>query len=112
MAKVRPRVAKTEQKQDQNTNQPIVEQQKQVAPGSLPNYPRWPVSKPGPRVTPPPPGMRPVNVFRPEQVVEVGATQPGENSLADDSVRTMLDVEDSNQPRTAQEEISKRKKRL
>ncbi|HTK06779.1 MAG TPA: hypothetical protein VL485_06410 [Ktedonobacteraceae bacterium] len=38
-------------------------------------FPKWPVSKPGPWTTPPPPGMRPVNALRPEQVMEIGYDQ-------------------------------------
>ncbi|BCL82158.1 hypothetical protein ccbrp13_46230 [Ktedonobacteria bacterium brp13] len=38
-------------------------------------WPSWPVSKPGPEATPPPPGMRPVNALRPEQMVEIGYNQ-------------------------------------
>lgn len=40
-----------------------------------PNYPVWPTSKPGPYVTLPPPGMKPMNASRAEQVVEVGYNQ-------------------------------------
>ncbi len=40
-----------------------------------PNYPSWPTSKPGPYVTLPPPGMKPINASRAEQVVEVGYNQ-------------------------------------
>lgn len=38
-------------------------------------YPTWPTSKPGPMTTPPPPGERPVNAQRSEQMVEVGYNQ-------------------------------------
>ncbi|HEY4384203.1 MAG TPA: hypothetical protein VGN34_06990 [Ktedonobacteraceae bacterium] len=38
-------------------------------------FPKWPTSKPGPWATPPPPGMRPVNALRPEQVMEIGYDQ-------------------------------------
>jgi hypothetical protein len=31
----------------------------------------WPTSKPRPRSTPPDPGTRPINAFRPEQVVKI-----------------------------------------
>jgi len=37
-----------------------------------PNYPAWPTSKPGPRTTPSPIGMKPINAIRREQVAEIG----------------------------------------
>ena len=43
--------------------------------GVQPNWPSWPSSKPGPRSTPPPAGMRPINALRPEQLEEVGYNQ-------------------------------------
>ena len=42
---------------------------------SGPTWPVWPTSQPGPRSTPPPPAMHPFNIFRPEQVSEVGYNQ-------------------------------------
>lgn len=38
-------------------------------------YPSWPTSRPGPRTTPPPTGMKPVNAIRREQVAEVAYNQ-------------------------------------
>lgn len=38
---------------------------------SLPLFPPWPTSQPGPRVTDPPPGQRRMRV-RTEQVVKIG----------------------------------------
>ncbi|GCE48231.1 hypothetical protein EI42_06144 [Thermosporothrix hazakensis] len=38
-------------------------------------FPAWPTSRPGPTKTPPPPGMKPVNAIRREQVTEVGYNQ-------------------------------------
>lgn len=40
-----------------------------------PRYPAWPTSMPGPMRTPPPPGTKPINAIRREQVAEVGYNQ-------------------------------------
>lgn len=57
---------------------------REVQQGMKPNYPEWPTSKPGPRATTPPPGQRPINAIRAEQVVEVGYNQvTGEPSTQD-----------------------------
>ena len=40
-----------------------------------PIFPEWPVSKRGPMSKQPPPGMRPVNPLRSEQMAEVGYNQ-------------------------------------
>jgi hypothetical protein len=48
---------------------------REVQHGMKPRYPSWPTSKPGPYVTPPPPGMKPITAVRAEQVVEVGYNQ-------------------------------------
>jgi hypothetical protein len=37
-----------------------------------PRYPDWPTSRPGPLAKQPPPDQRPINLLRPEQMVEVG----------------------------------------
>jgi hypothetical protein len=80
-------------------------------------FPNWPTSKPGPRVTPPPPGMRTINALRPEQMVEVGYNQETGEPGIDSPLRTLPNAElvgdtSFDQPRIAQEEIGKRKKRL
>lgn len=82
-------------------------------------YPSWPTSKPGPRATPPPPGMRPLNALRPEQVVEVGYNQETGEPGSDSLLRSLPDENivgrgqtSFDQPRTAQEEFGRRKKRL
>nr|BBH93998.1 hypothetical protein KTA_21970 [Thermogemmatispora argillosa] len=41
-------------------------------PTVAPKYPQWPTSRPGPQVTEPPPGYRPVPV-RSDQVIELAA---------------------------------------
>ena len=43
--------------------------------GVQPSWPNWPTSKPGPRSTPPAPGMHSINRFRSEQFEEVGYNQ-------------------------------------
>jgi hypothetical protein len=84
---------------------------------SGPTWPVWPTSQPGPRSTPPPPAMHPFNVFRPEQVSEVGYNQetgePGSQSplrsLPDASMKEQVSLDQQPaQPKT----LSKRKKRL
>jgi hypothetical protein len=82
-----------------------------------PHYPNWPTSIPGPRKTPPPPGMRPVNALRSEQMLEIGYNQetgePGTQStlrsMPDESMqgRTGFD-----QLETAQRAARRRKQRL
>ena len=53
--------------------------------GMQPRYPTWPTSEPGPMTTQPPPGQRPINAQRSEQVAEVGYNQetgePGPEGL-------------------------------
>jgi len=57
---------------------------REVQQGMKPIYPQWPTSIRGPQVTTPPPGQRPINAIRAEQVVEVGYNQvTGEPSIQD-----------------------------
>ena len=42
---------------------------------TLPRYPTWPTSKPGPMTTPPLPGQKPINALRSEQMTEVDYNQ-------------------------------------
>jgi hypothetical protein len=80
-------------------------------------YPNWPTSKPGPRSTLPPPGMKPMNAMRSEQVKELGYNQetgePGAESplrsMPDDSLKGSTSFD---QLETAQESLKKRKERL
>src|SRR5919109_565050 len=48
---------------------------KAVQQSMQPRYPGWPTSKPGPLATQPPPGQRPINALRSEQVAEIGYNQ-------------------------------------
>lgn len=41
-----------------------------------PRLPAWPTSRSGPLTTPPPPGTRPINPLRSEQVVELESPAP------------------------------------
>jgi len=67
-----------------------------------PNYPAWPTSKPGPRTTPSPIGMKPINAIRREQVAEIGYNQEtGEPGIADRKPAA-----------TGQQLLGKRKERL
>jgi hypothetical protein len=56
-----------------------------------PRYPNWPTSIPGPRKTPPPPGMRPINALRSEQMMEVGYNQVLGEPSTQSPLRTMPD---------------------
>ena len=64
---------------------------REVQQGMKPNYPHWPTSKHGPRATTPPPGMRPINGIRAEQVVEVGYNQVTGTPATQDPVRANPD---------------------
>ncbi|MBO0780292.1 MAG: hypothetical protein J2P37_15815 [Ktedonobacteraceae bacterium] len=95
----------------------VMGQESSLQPYIRPVYPSWPVSKPGPRTTPPPPGMKSVNAQRAEQVAEVGYNQetgePGVQSpfrsLPDENITESPSFD---QPTTAQEALQRRKKRL
>lgn len=81
-----------------------------------PRYPVWPISRPGPLATPPPPGQRPINAIRSEQVVEVGYNQAtGEPSTQDPS-RSLPDASKGavgfDQQELVQEAHKKGKERL
>ena len=81
-----------------------------------PIYPQWPTSKPGPHVTTPPPGQRPINAIRSEQFVEVGYNQvTGEPSTQDPS-RAFPDESKgpagTDQQETAQDIMRRGKERL
>lgn len=82
-----------------------------------PVYPSWPTSKPGPQNTPPPPGMKPINAMRPEQVYKVDYNQETGEPGVDSPFRSLPDenLTESpgfDQPLTAQEALKRRKKRL
>ncbi len=92
-------------------------EQKVVQQGVQPHYPDWPTSKPGPRSTPPPPGMRSINALRSEQVKEVGYNQEtGEPGVAS-PLRSMPDQSMTgptsfDQQETAQDALRRGKHRL
>ena len=82
-----------------------------------PHYPEWPTSKRGPMSMPLPPGTRPINAMRSEQVAEVGYNQetgePGTQSpLRSLPDETLTGQTSFDQPETAQEVLRKRKERL
>jgi hypothetical protein len=82
-----------------------------------PQYPNWPTSKPGPRSTLPPPGMRSINAMRSEQVKELGYNQetgePGVQSPLRSQPDASIEGQTSfDQLETAQESLKKRKERL
>lgn len=65
---------------------------KAVQQSMQPHYPKWPTSKPGPQSTPPPPGMRPIDALRSEQMVEVGYNQETGTPGTLDPARTLPDA--------------------
>jgi hypothetical protein len=80
-------------------------------------YPSWPTSKPGPLSTSPLAGMRPINVFRPEQVAEIGYNQETGEPSVNSTQRSMPDASihgptSSDHPKNAHDALGKRKQRL
>lgn len=49
----------------------ISDPQRAVQPAIIPRFPIWPTSQPGPLAKQPPPGQKPVNAIRSEQVAEI-----------------------------------------
>ena len=90
----------------------------EVGPASKTQYPNWPSSKRGPRVTPPPPGMLPTHIFRPEQMTEIAYNQETGEPVDESPERTLPDeaktgsVSFDLKPKTGQETLGKRKQRL
>jgi len=84
--------------------------------GVQPIYPHWPTSRPGPRVTPPPPGERPINAIRAEQMVEVGYNQVTGEPATQDPIRAFPDEAKgpagTDQQETAQDVMRRGKERL
>ena len=84
--------------------------------GMKPIYPQWPTSHRGPTSTPPPPGQRPMNAIRAEQVVEVGYNQvTGEPSTQDPSRANPTEEQGpagTDQQETAQDIMHRGKQRL
>ena len=72
-----------QQKQVEVTN----EQEKPLAPVTIPPLPKWPTSRPGPQVTEPPPGTKRV-ALRTEQVVEIAYDQERGKSALPATERT------------------------
>jgi hypothetical protein len=95
----------------------ISDTNKTVQESIRPQYPDWPTSKPGPRSTLPPPGMRSINAMRSEQMKELGYNQetgePGVQSPLRSQPDASLEGQTSfDQLETAQESLKKRKERL
>ena len=90
---------------------------KAVQQSMQPRYPNWPTSIPGPQATPPPPGMKPLNAIRREQVAEIGYNQETGQPGTDHPLRSMPDESmkgrtSFDQQETAQEALKRRKHRL
>lgn len=93
----------------------IVNPSRSVQDAAQPRYLDWPTSVPGPRSTPTPPGMRPINAVRPEQVVEVGYNQVTGEPSTTDPRRALPDASQgpaSPDLPTAQDAIKRGKNRL
>ncbi len=89
-------------------------QPKQEQPLHPPHF-AWPTSKPGPLVTPPPPGQEPLP-GRTEQVLEVGYDQVTGTPTTDDPRRsfpdeTQVGTTSFEQRETAQDVAKRRRKR-
>lgn len=83
-----------EQQGTQHTPQQLQVTQRESLPQPIyPPAPKfvWPTSKPGPRVTPPPPGQKPMP-GRTEQVVEVGYNQETGTPGTDSPLRSLPDA--------------------
>lgn len=90
-------------------------QTRQAVTGIQPRYPQWPTSRPGPRKTPPPPGTRPINSYRSEQVTPIESSQETDMMSAEYRSQTSTDLTGSAAPEqkeTAQEELKRRKHRI
>ncbi|GAC1354118.1 MAG: hypothetical protein NVS4B11_38100 [Ktedonobacteraceae bacterium] len=89
---------------------------REVQQGMKPIYPQWPTSKRGPTITPPPPGQRPFNGIRAEQVVEVGYNQVTGEPSTHDPLRAFPDEAKgpagTDQQETAQDVMRRGKERL
>jgi len=89
---------------------------REVQQGMKPIYPQWPTSKRGPHATTPPPGQRPINALRAEQVVEVGYNQVTGEPSTQDPIRTFPDEAKgpagTDQQETAQDVMRRGKERL
>lgn len=101
----------------QTSIQPAPQQTQTTVQRITPSYPAWPSSKPGPQSTPVPPGMRPINAIRREQVAEAGYNQElGEPSTLS-PFRSKPDARITEHPgfdqaETAQEALHRRKHRI
>ena len=58
-----------------NTDTSVISQLHNVPTTVQPAFPTWPISLPGPFRVQPPPGTRPINAVRSEQVVMLGYDQ-------------------------------------
>ena len=90
---------------------------KAVQESMQPDYPNWPTSKPGPRSTLPPPGMKSMNAMRSEQVKELGYNQEAGEPSIQSPLRSLPDASmegrtSFDQLETAQVSFKKRKERL
>ncbi len=97
--------------------QPVSRQEQAAIQKMKPHYPDWPISKPGPWITPVPPGMRPINAIRREQVAEVGYNQETGEPATQSPFRSQPDERTTgatgfDQTETAQEALHRRKRRI
>ena len=108
------------QDQQRALQEGVPSDQRAVQQGVQPHYPTWPTSVPGPWSTPVPPGMKPINALRREQVAEIAYNQeagepglPGRSPEVTASGPTQsYDQPEATPRQTGQEKLGKRKKRL
>ncbi len=111
-------VAQQSQRQDEQraVQEGTPDVTREVQQGMKPIFPQWPTSKPGPHATPPPPGQRPINALRSEQMVEVGYNQVTGEPSTQDPLRAFPDESKgpagSDQQVTAQDVLRRGKERL
>jgi hypothetical protein len=67
--------SRTEETKARGTTLPVQKDDQQKVPIIYHHYDKWPTSKPGPLAMQPPPGQRPINALRPEQMEEVAYDQ-------------------------------------
>jgi hypothetical protein len=97
--------------------QPVPQQTETAIQRVTPSYPAWPTSKPGPQSMPVPPGMRPINAIRREQVAEAGYNQETGEPSTQSPFRAQPDARITEHPsfdqaETAQEALHRRKHRI
>jgi hypothetical protein len=102
---------------NQASTLPVPQQEQTSMQKVKPVYPAWPTSKPGPQSMPVPPGMKPINAVRREQVAEIGYNQETGEPGSQSPFRSLPDARITEHPgfdqaETAQEALHRRKHRI